>query len=209
MIRVLIADDHNITRTGLRHLLESDPEFKVVAEAKDGVEALKFIRAGELDIAVLDINMPNKSGMDVLHQVQIECPKLPVLIVSMYPEQHAVRALRSGAAGYLTKDCEGSELIKAVRKIATGGRYTSPELAEKVLLQFSAGQDTPAHHAMSQREYQIFELIVSGKSLTRIAEMLSISVKTVGTYRTRILEKMEMETNAELIQYAVENKLLG
>lgn len=205
MIRILIADDHNIARAGLRHLLARDPDIQVTAEAADGEQALRLLRGGDIDLALMDINMPKRTGMEVLQDMQQEGISVPVLIVSMYPDEHALRALRAGAAGFLTKDCEADELLRAVHTIRRGQRYTNAELAQRLLLRL----DNLPHETLSPREYQIFELLVSGKSLTHIGERLEISVKTVSTYRSRLLEKMHMQSNAELIQYAVQHQLLG
>lgn len=205
MIRVLIADDHKIFRAGVKRLIEESPDIEVAGEASDGFDALIKLRQQEWDVVLLDINMPNKNGLDIVRQMKSEKPKLPILILSMYPEeQYAVRALKAGAAGYLTKDSESEELIAAIHKVVKGGRYATPALLEKLLFELDGERDAPRHHSLSKREFQIFEQIIQGKSLTEIAEAMSISVKTVSTYRTRILEKMNMENNAELIHYAIQ-----
>jgi DNA-binding NarL/FixJ family response regulator len=208
MIKVLIADDQKIFRAGLKRLIEESTDIEVAGEASDGFDALSKLRQQDWDVVLLDINMPNKSGLDILRQMKIEKPKLPILILSMYPEQqYAVRALKAGAAGYLTKDCESEELIAAIRKVVRGGRYASAALLEKLLFELDGERDAPVHHTLSAREHQIFEQIVNGKSLTEIAAAMNLSVKTVSTYRTRILEKMNKENNAELIHYAIQHNL--
>lgn len=208
MIKVLIADDHKIFRAGLKRLIEESPDIEVAGEASDGFDAMSKLRSQDWDVVLLDINMPNKSGLDILRQMKIEKPKLPILVLSMYPEeQYAVRALKAGAAGYLTKDSESEELIAAIHKVAGGGRYATPGLLEKLLFELEGERNTPLHHTLSGREHQIFEQIVKGKTLTEIADVMALSVKTVSTYRTRILEKMNKENNAELIHYAIQQNL--
>jgi DNA-binding NarL/FixJ family response regulator len=208
MIKVLVADDHKIFRAGVKRLIEESPDIEVAGEASDGFDAMAKLRREDWDVVLLDINMPNKSGLDIVRQMKQEKPKLPILILSMYPEeQYAVRALKAGAAGYLTKDSESEELIAAIHKVVKGGRYATPALLEKLLFELDGERGAPKHHALSEREYQIFEQIIQGKSLTEIAEAMAISVKTVSTYRTRVLEKMNMENNAELIHYAIQHGL--
>lgn len=208
MIKVLIADDHTIFRQGLRRLLEEVQTIRVMDEASTGAEVMPKVRALELDVAILDINLPHRNGLELLKQIKGEKPQLPVLILSMYPEeQYAIQAFKAGAAGYLTKGHKSEELIAAVRKAAAGGRYTTPALAEKLLLHLDHDTDGPPHHQLSAREYEIFNLIVGGRTLTEIGEQLHISISTVSTYRRRILEKMHLETNADLIHYAVTHGL--
>ncbi len=208
MIRVLVADDHKIFRAGIKRLIEESPDIVVAGEACDGFDAIARLREQKWDVVLLDINMPHKSGLEIVRQMKQEQPRLPILILSMYPEeQYAVRALKAGAAGYLTKDSESEELIAAIRKVAAGGRYATAGLLEKLLFELDGDRDAPRHHALSAREFQIFEQIIQGKSLTDIAEAMAISVKTVSTYRTRVLEKMNMGNNAELIHYAIQHGL--
>jgi two-component system invasion response regulator UvrY len=208
MIKVMIADDHKIFRAGLKRLIEESADIEVAGEACDGFDALAKLRKYDWDVVLLDINMPHKSGLDILRQIKAEKPKLPILILSMYPEeQYAVRALKAGAAGYLSKDSEAEELIAAIRKVARGGRYATPALLDKLLDELDGERDAPKHHALSAREHQIFEQIIKGKSLTDIADAMALSIKTVSTYRTRILEKMHLENNAELIHYAIQHNL--
>ena len=209
MIRVLIADDHAVVRQGLKQILSEQPDMKVFGEASTIPELLDRVHKQKWDVVVLDISMPGRGGLDGLKQLKEAQPKLPVLILSMHPEdQFAVRALKTGASGYLTKDSAPEELLQAIRKILTGRKYISPELAEKLAEDLRTDIARPLHEVLSDREFQILRLIASGKSVTEIAKALSLSVKTVSTYRTRILEKMQMKTNAELIHYAVKQQLV-
>jgi two-component system invasion response regulator UvrY len=209
MIRVLIADDHAVVRQGLRQILGDTPEMLVAGEATNGQEVLDKVRAEAWDVVVLDISMPDRSGLDILKQLQSERPKLPVLVLSLYSEdQYALRVLKAGASGYLTKDSAADELVKAIRKVVSGGRYVSALLAEKLAFEIGADASKLPHETLSDREYQVLRLIAAGKSVKGIAAELSLSVKTVSTYRTRILEKMNLGTNAELIHYAIQNHLI-
>jgi DNA-binding NarL/FixJ family response regulator len=182
----------------------------VADEAGNGQEALAFIRKKDYDLVLLDISMPGRSGLEVLKDVKSEKPKLPVLILSIYPEeQYAIRALRAGASGYMTKASAPNELIAAIRKISEGGKYISASLAEKLTYYLDGDASRPPHEALSDREYQVMLMIASGKTVTQIADELCLSVKTISTYRTHILEKMKMKNNAEMTLYAVQNKLVG
>ena len=208
MLKILIADDHPIVRQGLKQIISEIPDMVVADEATDGWEVLSKIRNGNYDVVVLDITMPGKDGMDVLTQLKYEKPELPVLMVSMHPEeQFAIRALRAGASGYLTKESAPDELVTAIWKVSAGGRYVTPSLAEKLAFMVQKVEQLP-HETLSDREYQVMRLIASGKTITDIARELSLSVKTISTYRTRILEKMKMKNNAELTHYAITNKLV-
>ena len=208
MLKILIADDHPIVRQGLKQIISEIPDMVVADEATDGWEVLSKIRNGNYDVVVLDITMPGKDGMDVLTQLKYEKPELPVLMVSMHPEeQFAIRALRAGASGYLTKESAPDELVTAIWKVSAGGRYVTPSLAEKLAFMVQKVEQLP-HETLSDREYQVMRLIASGKTITDIAQELSLSVKTISTYRTRILEKMKMKNNAELTHYAITNKLV-
>jgi two-component system invasion response regulator UvrY len=208
-IRVLIADDHAIVREGLKQILSEVPDMVVAGEAADGQEALERIRKDPWDIVLLDMSMPGKSGIELLKQIKSEYPKLPVLILSMHKEdQYAVRTLRAGASGYLTKESAPQLLVSAIRKVASGGRYISPSLAEKLLLDWSPNEDKPLHTLLSDREFQIFQMIVSGKSTSEIADELALSVKTVSTHKVRILQKMKMKNNTELVVYAMKYQLI-
>jgi DNA-binding NarL/FixJ family response regulator len=209
MIKILIADDHAIVREGLKQILSESPDLVVVAEASAGQEVLDKIMKNDLDLVILDIAMPGRGGLDILKEIKSQKPKLPVLILSMYPEeQYAVRVLKSGASGYLTKESAPDELVKAIRQISQGKKYISPSLAEKLAVDLEISPDRPSHETLSDREYQVMCMIASGKTLKEIADGLSLSIKTISTYRSRILEKMNMKTNAELTHYAIKNRLV-
>jgi DNA-binding NarL/FixJ family response regulator len=210
MIRILIADDHAILRAGLRHLLSEYPDIVVADEASNGVEALAKARAGHWDVMVLDMSMPGKSGIELIKQLKQLAPKLPLLILSMHKEDvYAVRALKAGAAGYLCKDNAEDQLVPALRKVAAGGLYITAAVAEKLALGVLHGDksDAPPHTRLSDREYQIFQSIVAGESVTDIARKLNLSVKTVSTHKTHILEKMGCASVAEIVRYAIRHEL--
>ena len=207
-IRILIADDHPIFRQGLKFALTENSDMEVAGEVANGVDLLDKVRKEDFSVVLLDISMGGQNSLDTLKQLKIDKPKLPVLVLSVYPEDtFAVRFIKAGASGYLTKEEDSDILMTAIRKIAGGGRYTSPELTEKLAFDF-AGQDKPPHEYLTDREYQVFTMIVQGKSLTKIGQDLGLSVKTIGTHRTHILEKMKMQNNAQLIQYAILNKII-
>lgn len=209
MINVLIADDHPIVRRGLRQILSDIPDMAVAGEAVNGQEALDQVRAGGWDVLVLDITMPDRSGFDILKDLKYEQPDLPVLVLSIHAEeQFAVRVLKAGASGYLTKENAPDELVKAIRKVVAGGKYISPGLAETLAFGLDTASEQPRHKTLSDREFQVMQLMAGGKTLADIAETLSLSPKTVSTYRTRMLEKMNLKTNAEIIRYALENDLI-
>jgi DNA-binding NarL/FixJ family response regulator len=209
MIRILIADDHPIVRSGLRQILEESHDMKIVAECDNGVDALNWLRANKCDVVLLDISMPGKSGIDVLKQLHEEKPKLPVLIISIYPEdQYAVRLIKAGAAGFLTKESAPPVVMEAVRQVANGKKYISAAVAEMLANEFGMQEGKLPHETLSDREYQIFLMFASAKTNAEIASALSLSVKTVSTYRSRILEKMHLRNNAELMRYAVEKNLM-
>ncbi len=209
MIRIVIADDHAIVRQGLKKILDESIEMKIVAEHTNGADALRWIRANDCDVALLDIAMPGMSGIDVLKQLHEEKPKLPILILSIYPEdQYAVRLIKAGAAGYLTKESAPEVVMEAVRRVAAGKKYISPAVAEMLANEFGAPEGKLPHETLSDREFQIFRLFASARTATEIADTLSLSVKTVSTYRSRILEKMQLRNNAELMRYAVEKHLM-
>jgi two-component system invasion response regulator UvrY len=209
MIRALIADDHAVVRQGLKQILGDTPEMLVAGEATNGQEVLDKVRAEPWDVVVLDISMPDRSGLDILKQLRSERPKLPVLVLSMHSEdQYAMRVLKAGASGYLTKDSAPDELVKAIRKVVSGGRYVSSFLAEKLAFEIGTDSSRLPHETLSDREFQVLRLIAAGKSVTEIAAELYLSVKTVSTYRARMLEKMNLGTTAELIHYAVQNHLI-
>jgi DNA-binding NarL/FixJ family response regulator len=207
MIRVLIADDHAIVRKGLRQIAEEQGSM-AVSEAADGQECLDKLRQEHWDALVLDINMPGRHGLDVLQVIRDSRPDLPVLVLSMHPEdQYAMRVLKSGAAGYMNKDAAPNELVQAIEKVVAGGRYISPALAEKLAFEIAGGSDKLPHEKLSDREYRVLVMIGAGRSVSQIAEELSLSVKTVSTYRARVLEKMSLSTNADLIRYAIDHNL--
>ena len=209
MLRILIADDHPVFRQGLRQILNEASDMVVTDEVSDGLEVLGRVRAGCCDVVLLDISLPGRNGIDILKQLEKERPGLPVLILTMHPEeQYAVRALKAGASGYLTKESTPDELITAIRKVSAGGKYVSSSLAEKLAYELGRIDEKAPHETLSDREYQIMILIASGKTVTEIAEILSLSIKTVSTYRSRILEKMRMKNSAELTYYAIKNQLV-
>lgn len=208
MIRVLIVDDHAIVRQGLRRILEETKDIRVGGEATNGMEALKKIRSEKWDIVLLDISMPEKNGIDTLKLILEGNSAAKVLMLSMYPEeQHAVRLLKSGASGYLTKDAAPEQLVDAIRKVMAGKKHISPVLAELLLHECGRDSEKPPHEMLSDREYQVLRLLGSGKKVSEVARMLSLSVKTVSTYRVHILEKMKLKNNADLMLYVVENGL--
>jgi DNA-binding NarL/FixJ family response regulator len=211
MIRIVIADDHTIMREGLKRILEGADDIEVVGEATDGFEALAQVRKGGFDLLMLDLSMPGRNGVELIRQIKDETPKLPILILTMHDEeQYAVRAIRAGARGYLTKESAGTQLVSAIRKVASGRPYISLEVAEQLAMDAmpSVIEDLP-HKQLSDREYEVFSLLVCGKSITDIAESLHLSVKTVSTHKTRILHKMGLPSLADLVQYAVVHGLLN
>jgi len=209
-IRILIADDHPIVREGYKKILMSQPDMDVTGEAGNGQEVLDLIQKKDFELILLDISMPGRSGLEILKELKSQKPHLPVMILSIYPEeQYAVRAFRDGASGYLTKASTPKELISAIRKVSQGGRYVTEALAEKLTYFLHGDVDKAPHEKLSDREYQVMLLIASGKTVTQIAEELCLSVKTISTYRRHILEKMQFSTNAEITMYAIQNKLLG
>jgi len=207
VIYILVADKHPVVRHGLKMILSEEPDMKVKGEAGNGHEALSLLRKGRWSAAVLDMAMPGMGGLDLLKQVKSEFPKLPVLILSLYPEeQYAMRMLKAGASGYVTKEAAPDELVNAIRTIVSGRRYINPRQAELIADSLLDVGKQP-HEMLSDREFEVMKKIAMGKRLTEIAKDLHLSVKTVSTYRTRILEKMKMKSNSEIIRYALENKL--
>jgi len=209
MLRILVADDHEVVRKGLVKVLAEILQPIKVDEANNGQEALSKVLKSEYDLVVLDIKMPGKSGLDVLKEIKQHKPQLPVLILSMHPEeQFAIRAMRAGASGYLTKECAGDELVLAVRKALRGERYISSTLAEILAGELTIDSGKPLHEILSDREYQVMLMIASGKPVGAIAKELRLSVKTVSSYRANILLKTRMKNNAEITHYAIQNKLV-
>lgn len=207
-IRVLLVDDHAIARNGVRLMLGTADDIRVAGEAANAQEAMQLVQSGEFDVALVDITMPGKNGLDLLRQLRAERPKLAVLILSTYAEDiYAVRALKLGAAGYLTKDAPTAVLVAAVRKAAAGGKHVSPAMLEK-LASLIGGGGLATHEALSNRELEVFKRIAAGESLVQVGKTLHLSPNTVTTYRARILEKMGMASNAELTRYALENGLI-
>jgi two-component system invasion response regulator UvrY len=210
VIRILIADDHAVVREGLKRILAETEGMKVVAEAADGPEVFTRLEETECDVVVLDVSMPGMSGVEVLRRLQRERPGVRVLVLSVHPEdQYAVRVLRAGAAGYLTKESAPEELVTALKEVRAGGRYLTATLAEKLADGRAVDRERPAHEVLSNREYEVLRMFGSGKTVSEIASELGLSVKTVSTYRTRILEKLRLRTTAEIIRYAVDQGLAG
>ena len=208
MIRILIADDHPLFREGLRHILAGCPDFTVAGEASNGQEVLENVWNNEYDMVLLDIAMPGAPGLEVLKGLKNEKPKLPVLVLSMYPEeQYAVRVIKAGASGYLTKGSASEELVTAIRRISGGRKYITSSIAERLADDVEPTAEKPLHDTLSDRELEVFRMIAAGKTATQIAEGLFLSVKTISTYRSRILEKMKMKTNTELMHYAIKNNM--
>lgn len=207
-ITLLVVDDHPLFRRGLKNAFSETNDIEVVGEADSGREVVNLAKKHKPSLVILDIALPDKHGLEVVRQMQEEYPKIPLLILSMYPEdQYAVRFFKAGVAGYLTKDSNMDTILEAVRKVAGGGKFATPKVTEKLAFDFLQ-TDKPVHELLSDREYQVFLMIASGKTLTEIGEELSLSVKTISTYRTRILEKLKMKKNAEIIYYAIENQLI-
>lgn len=208
MIKVLIADDHAIVRQGLKQILNDIPDMEVFGEANSGDEVLKFIRNGGWNILLLDIAMPGKNVLELIKLSKQQSPQLPILILSMYPEeQYAIRMLRAGADGYLNKETVPEQLVEAIRKVAKGEKYVSSTITEKLINELNINQEPAAHTKLTDREYQVFCSICAGKSITDIARTMSLSVKTISTFKARIMTKMNMSTNAELIHYAIKHNL--
>jgi DNA-binding NarL/FixJ family response regulator len=208
-VRILIADDHPVVRLGLKQILSAERDMIVVGEAKNGQEALEMGRTLDWDVAVLDYSMPGRSGVELLKEFKRHHPNRPVLILSMHPEElHATQVFKAGGSGYLNKESAGDELTSAIRKVAKGGRYVSTALAEKLAAELSPGGDKPPHETLSDREYRVMWLLASGKSINRIGHEMILSPSTISTYRTRILKKLGLANNAQLVHYAIKNKLI-
>ncbi len=209
MKRILIIDDHAVVRDGVKRIFEEQPDPVVFGEASNRAQAVQLAREQDWDLVVLDLSLGNQSGLEVLKELKEIRPRLPVLILSMHSEeQYAHRAFKAGASGYITKDSSRAELAKAVNKVAIGGTYITDALAERLVFDLRRASDRPPHEALSDREFEVIRLIASGKTVSEIAGLLSLSDKTISTYRARVLEKMGMKTNAELTRYAIQNKLV-
>ncbi len=210
MIRILVADDHAVVRAGLKQIVADTPDIVVAGEASNGQEALNQILNNDYDVILLDITMPGKGGVEVLKESKSQKTGLHILVLSIHPEeQYAVRVLKAGASGYLTKESAPDELITAIRKVAVGGKYVSSSLAEELAFDLEAGTEKLLHQTLSDREYQVMCMIASGKTVKEIAEELSLGIKTVNTYRYRTLQKMKMKNDVELTRYAIANRLLN
>lgn len=210
MIRIVIADDHTLMREGLKRIFEGNDEITVVDEAIDGFSVINLVRKGGFDLLLLDLSMPGRSGIDLIRQIRTETPKLPILVLTMYEEeQYAVRSIRAGAQGYLTKESAGDQLVNAIKKVASGRPYISMEVAEQLALGIMTPEKEMPHTQLSDREFEVFNLLASGKSITDIGTQLHLSVKTVSTHKLRILTKMGMHSLAEIVQYAVTHNLLA
>ena len=208
--RILVVDDHAVVRQGVKQILNGQFQGAVIGEAQNAEEMIALIRKQVWDIVVLDVGMPGKSGLDALKDLKQVCPKLPVLVLSAYPEdQLARRMLKAGAAGYLTKDSAPNDLVQALRKILGGGKFVSASMAELLVANLNEQDERPLHELLSDREYQVMCLIAVGKSLKEIADDLCVGISTINTYRARILEKMQLKNNTELTHYAIENRLVN
>jgi len=209
MIRVGIVDDHAIVRSGLKQFISDQVDLRVTGEAADGAGALQLARGGELDVLVMDLAMPDQSGVDALSAIKARFPDLPVLILSGYPETHyATTLLRQGASGYLNKECDPEEIAKAIRTVALGRRYITPAVAELLADQMTGAGERPLHEGLSERELQVFLRLAQGQTVGQMAEAMNLSVKTVSTYRTRVLDKLKLHTNSDLTYYALKNGLI-
>jgi DNA-binding NarL/FixJ family response regulator len=208
-VRILVVDDHTIVREGLKRILADAPELRVAGEAASGTEAIRLVRDNDWDVMLLDVSLPGANGLEVLRAVKEHAPKLPVLVLTMYPEdQYALRMLKAGAAGYLTKEGAPGQLVTAIRKVAAGGKYVSAAVAEKLAWEVERRKQPATHEDLSNREFEILRLIASGKTVSQIAQDLHLSVKTVSTYRMRLLTKLNMKSNAELTHYAIKGGLV-
>jgi len=209
-MKILIADDHPVVRSGLKQILASEHDMQVIGEAKDGREALDLLRKTDWDVAVLDYSMPGRSGVDLVKEIKGEYPDRPVLVLSMHPEEvHATQVIKAGGSGYLNKETASEELTAAIRKVARGGKYISPALAERLAEELSPGAEKPLHETLSDREYRVMWLLASGKQINGIAKEMFLSPSTISTYRLRILRKLKLSNNAQLVRYAVKYRLVG
>lgn len=209
MTRLLIVDDHEVVREGVKRLFDEQPGTTLFGDARTAAEALQLVSEQSWDLVILDLSLEGRSGLDVLKELRQIRPRIPVLILSMHSEEQYVRrAFKAGAAGYITKDSSRAELLKAINKVKKGGKYVSPALAETLIMYVERDADTPLQDTLSDREFEVMRLIASGKTISEIAELLALSAKTISTYRARVMEKMGMKTNAELTHYAIQNKLI-
>jgi DNA-binding NarL/FixJ family response regulator len=209
IVKVAIVDDHAIVRAGLKQFLSEMVDLRVVGEAASGREAIDLVRNTEIDVLIMDLSMPGQSGIDALAMIRAKAPDIGILILSGYPEeQYAVNLIRQGASGYLNKECEPMEIVNAIRTIALGRRYISPSVAELIAQQLNRKEGAAAHELLSEREFQVFLKLAKGETAGEIAQALSLSVKTVSTYRTRLMEKMGLQSNSDLTYYALKNKLI-
>ena len=209
MIRIVIADDHTIVREGLKQLLTASPDMSIAGEASDGHQVMQLVREAEFDVLLLDMSMPGRSGIDLIKLARAEKPKLRILILSMHEEQqYAVRAIKAGASGYLTKESASAQLVSAIRKVAAGGAFISAEVAEQLALGAMPQAEGLPHETLSDREYQIFRMIAAGGAVSAIAAELNLSVKTVSTHKARLMQKMGLQNQADLIRYAITHKLV-
>jgi DNA-binding NarL/FixJ family response regulator len=209
MIRIAIVDDHPMVRAGLRQFFSDQVDFTVAAEAATGREALEIVRKGEVDVVVLDVSMPDQSGVDALAAIKARAPALPVLILSGFPEEHyATMLLRLGASGYLNKDCDPEEIVRAIRTVMRGRKYITASMAERLAEGLSDASDKPVHEQLSERELQVFLRLARGETIGHMADSMSLSVKTVSTYRTRVMEKMQLASNSDLTYYAMKAGLI-
>lgn len=209
MIRIGIVDDHAIVRTGLRQFLSEEVDLRVTAEAANGREAIEIARSGEIDVLLLDLSMPDQGGVDALAAIKARCPELPVLILSGFPEAHyATALLRQGASGYLNKECDPQEIASAIRTVARGRRYITPAVAELLADGVAGAREAAPHESLSERELQVFLHLARGETVGQIAERMFLSVKTVSTYRSRVMDKLRLQTNSDLTYYALKNGLI-
>lgn len=207
-MRIVIADDHTLVREGLKQVLSVAADLTIVSEARDGTEVMQCVRELDFEVLVLDLSMPGRSGIELIKLVHAEKPKLHILVLSMHQEpQYAVRAIKSGASGYLTKDCASTDLVSAIRKVAAGGAFISAEVAEQLALNARPDNVGPPHSALSNREFEVFNLLVSGHTVSHIAEQMNLSVKTVSTHKARIMLKMNLHNQTDLIRYAISHQL--
>jgi DNA-binding NarL/FixJ family response regulator len=209
-VRILIADDHPVVRSGLRQILSAENDMTVVGEAKDGDEALALARSVDWDVAVLDFSMPGRSGLDLLKEIKREFPGRPILVLSMFPEElHALQVFKVGGSGYLNKESANDQLTAAIRKVRAGGKFVSAAMAERLASEFARQTQKPLHETLSDREYRVMWLLASGKKISEIADEMELSPSTVSTHRIRVLRKLHLSNNAELVRYAIENALVG